>query len=272
MKKILILTIVAAIVSPLVLTGCTDRAEQERLQNELISVKASAKAAAEKAKKDKEALTAQVTTLSEERDTLKTQISDLSQQTNAQEQLRKQAEELTAKQKELKDQLAAVTGEQQTLRENLTEVTRSRDTLQQEVDTLSKSRLEALGEVKRAQVKIDELTTKLQAETEKNRKLQDQLQTTVVNTEESIEGPTIRAIESPIIRSFTTTRPRVSPGQKSTLSWWVMDANKVRIEPNIGTVGSLGSRTIAPTKTTTFTIIVTNENGESRVTRRIEVL
>ncbi len=272
MKKILILTIVVATVPPLVLTGCTDRTEQERLQNELISVKASAKAAAEKAKKEQDALTAQVTMLAEERDALKTQINNLKQQTDDQEPLLKQAEELTAKQKELKEQLAAVTGEQQTLRENLTEVTRARDALQQEVDALIKSRQVSVAEVQKAQAKIDELTTKLQAETEKARKLQDQLQTTAVSIEEGVEGPTIRAIESPIIRSFTTTRPRVSPGQKSTLSWWVMDADKVRIEPNIGSVGSLGSRTIAPTKTTTFTIIATNENGESRVTRRIEVL
>ena len=272
MKKILIFTSILALVVPLILTGCTDRAEQERLQNELISVKASAKAAAEKAKKEQDALTTQVTALAEERDALQKKVDDLNQQTGAHEQLRKQAAELTGKQKQLQEQLAAVTREQQTLRENLTEVTRARDTSQQEVDALSKSRLTALAEVKRAQTKIDELTTKLQAETEKVRKLQDQLQSVAVDIEEGIEGSEIRAIESPIIRSFTTTRPRVSPGQKSTLSWWVVDAEKVRIEPNVGSVGALGSRTIAPTKTTTFTIIATNKNGESRVTRRIEVL
>ena len=272
MKKILILTSILALVFPLVLAGCTDRAEQERLQNELTSVKAAAKKTSEDAKKESEKLMAQVKTLTDERDALQKQVNELSQQTDAHEQLRKQAAELTGAQQKLQKELAAVTSEQQTLRQNLTEVTRSRDTLQQEVDALSKSRLTALAEAQRAQTKIQELTTKLQEETKKVGELQEQIQNVAVDIEEGVESPTIRAIESPIIRSFTTTRPRINPGQKSTLSWWVMDADKVRIEPNIGSVGALGSRTIAPTKTTTFTIIATNENGESRVTRRIEVL
>lgn len=272
MKKILVFTSILALVSPLILTGCTDRAEQERLQKELTSAKAAATKASEDAKKERDELKAQIKTLTEERDALATQVNDLKQQTISQEQLRKQASELTDIQKKLQEQLAAVTGEQQTLQENLTEVTRARDALQGEVDALSKARLAALAETQRAKAKIDDLTTKLQAETAKVGELQERLKNVAVDTDEGVEGSTIRAIESPIIRSFTTTRPRVSPGQKSTLSWWVMDADKVRIEPNIGTVGALGSRTISPTKTTTYTIIASNENGESRVTRRIEVL
>ncbi|MFC1635907.1 hypothetical protein ACFL5Z_13795 [Planctomycetota bacterium] len=272
MKKISILTIVVAMVSPLVLSGCTDRAEQERLQKELTSAKAAAKKVSEDAKKERDELTAQITTLTEERDALQTQINELNQQTVSQEQLRKRTEELTGIQKQLQIQLADVTREQQTLRKNLTEVTESRNTLQQEVDALAKTRDTALAEAQRAQTKINELTTKLQAQTDKVGELQEQLQSVAVDIEEGVGTPTIRAIESPIIRSFTTTRPKVSPGQKSTLSWWVMDADKVRIEPNIGSVGALGSRTIAPTKTTTYTIIATNEDGESRVTRHIEVL
>lgn len=272
MKKTLILTSIIALTLTLILTGCTDRAEQERLQNELTSVKAAAQKAAEEAKKERDNLSAQIQTLTEERDALQAKVNELSQQADAHEQLRKRVEELTDIQKKLQEQLASLTAEQQTLRQNLTEATRSRDTLQQEVAALSKSRQAAVAETQKAQEKIDELTTKLQAETSKVGELQEQLKNVAVNIEEGMEGPTIRAIESPVIRSFTTTRPRVSAGQKSTLSWWVMDADKVRIEPNIGTVGALGSRTIAPTKTTTFTLIATNEHGESRVTRRIEVL
>lgn len=271
-KKILIATSVIALVFPLVLTGCTDRAEQERLQKELTQAKAAAQAASEKTKKQHDELMAQMETLQQERDTLQKQIDELSQQTTSREQLRKQAEELTTIQKKLQEQLAEVTREQESLRQKLTEVTRSRDTLQQEVDALSRSRQAAVAETQRAQAKIDELTAKLQTETDKVSELQEQLQSVAVDIEEGVDAPTIRAIESPVIRSFTTTRPRIGPGQKSTLSWWVMDADKVRIEPNIGSVGTLGSRTIAPTKTTTFTLIATNENGESRVTRRIEVL
>ena len=272
MRKISILTIVVAIVAPLILTGCTDRAEQERLQKELTNAQAAAKKASEEAKKENDTLTAQITTLTEERDALQTKVNGLNQQAGSNQKLRKQAEALTVTQQNLQKQLAKVTGEQQSLRQSLTEVTETRNTLQQEVDALAKSRDTALAEVQRAQTKINELTTKLEAATSKVGELQEQLKSVAVDIEERVEAPTVRAIESPIIRSFTTTRPKVSPGQKSTLSWWVMDAENVRIEPNIGSVGALGSRTIAPTKTTTYTIIATNKDGESRVTRRIEVL
>ncbi|MHC4539820.1 MAG: hypothetical protein ACYS74_08570 [Planctomycetota bacterium] len=63
----------------------------------------------------------------------------------------------------------------------------------------------------------------------------------------------------------------MQPGQSSTLSWWISNADRVRIEPDVGPVGTLGSRTVAPLKTTTYTLIAANEAGESRVTRRIEV-
>ena len=272
MKKILICTSVVVLAFSLILTGCTDRAEQERLQKELASAKAAAQTASEKAKKESDKLMTLVKTLTEERDALAKQADKLNQQTATHEQLQKDVAVLTSAQQKLQKQLAVVTSEQGSLQEKLTEVTRSRDTLQQEVDALAKSRETAIADAQKAQAKIEELTSKLQAETVKVGELQEELQSMAVGMEEGIEAPAIRAIESPIIRSFSTTRPRVSPGQKSTLSWWVTDADNVRIEPNIGPVGVLGSRTIAPTKTTTFTLIATNENGESRVTRRIEVL
>jgi outer membrane murein-binding lipoprotein Lpp len=63
MKKILILTSVVALVFPLALTGCTDRAEQQaevkRLQTELTTVKA----ASEKIKIERDELKTRVQTL-----------------------------------------------------------------------------------------------------------------------------------------------------------------------------------------------------------------
>jgi peptidoglycan hydrolase CwlO-like protein len=270
-KKILVLTCVVALIFPLVLTGCKDHADQERLQNELTKVKAAAQTASEKAKRESDDLKAQVKSLTEQRDALAQQVDELNQQAPSREQLRKQVAESTETQQKLQKLISDLTSKQEAQRQKLTEVTRSRDTLQQEVDTLSKSRDAAVAETQRAQAKIEDLTTKLQVATEKVGELQEQLQTAAVDMDEGIEAPPVEAIESPIIRSFTTTRPRVYSGQKSTLSWWVTDADNVRIEPNIGTVGTLGSRTIAPTKTTTYTLIATNENGESTVTRRIEV-
>ena len=262
MKKILILASVVALALPLSLAGCKGRAEQQaeiqRLQTELTNAKAAANAASDKAKKEREMLTAEMNTVTQARDKLQERISKL--------------DELALARDQLQQQVAELTGSRDTLQEKLTDGTRERATLQQQVETLTTSRDTALAEAQRTQAKIKELTTKLQAETAKVGEVQKQLQSVAASIEERVEAPAIKTIESPIIRSFTTTRPRVSPGQKSTLSWWVTDADRVRIEPNIGSVGALGSRTIAPTKTTTYTLIATNEAGESRVTRRIEVL
>jgi uncharacterized phage infection (PIP) family protein YhgE len=271
MKKTLILASVIALVFPLILTGCSDRAEQQaevkRLQTELTS----AKAASEKIKKERDELMTQVKTRTEERDALQKKVDELDQQTTSRDQLRKQVADLTGERGGYEKQLAKATQERDALQTRLTEQTRTITTLQQEIDALAKSRETAVAETQRAQAKIEDLTTKLGAATTKVGELQEQLQNAAVPVEEGIEAPPIEAIESPIIRSFTTTRPRIYSGQKSTLSWWVTDADSVRIEPNIGSVGALGSRTIAPTKTTTYTLIATNENGESSVTRRIEV-
>ena len=79
------------------------------------------------------------------------------------------------------------------------------------------------------------------------------------------------ADERPTCHSFNTTRPQIMPGQTSTLSWQVSNAESIRIEPDIGRVSSLGSRAVKPAVTTTYTLIAMNQAGESRVTCRIEI-
>jgi general secretion pathway protein D len=81
----------------------------------------------------------------------------------------------------------------------------------------------------------------------------------------------VKADKNPNVYSFTAMRPQINPGQSSTLSWSISNADSVRIEPGIGIVGTLGSRVVTPTKTTTYTLIAQNETGESRVTKQIEV-
>ena len=77
--------------------------------------------------------------------------------------------------------------------------------------------------------------------------------------------------EKPKVHSFASSHPKIKRGQSSTLSWSVSNADRVRIEPHVGKVGILGSRNISPLETTAYTIIATNETGESRHTQRIEV-
>jgi cell division septum initiation protein DivIVA len=132
---------------------------------------------------------------------------------------------------------------------------------------MAKSRDAVAAEVQKAQGQNAELTTQLQAQTEKVRELQEQFTAATASAEPS----GTQAIQNPAIYSFATTRPRINAGQSSTLSWQISNADRIRIEPDIGTVGALGSRTVTPLKTTTYTLIATNKAGESRVTRRIEV-
>jgi predicted nucleic acid-binding Zn-ribbon protein len=275
MKKILIFAGGVALTLGLVLAGCKGRAEQQaevqRLQTEITNAKTAAKTAADNAKKERDELMAQLKTRTQERDALQKQLNDLQEQAASFEQLKQQVTKLSGERQQLQKQFADATTAQNGLQQKLTDATRARDSLQKEVETLASSQQTAVAEAKAAQAKCDELTAKLQTATEKVTELEEQLQTSTANSNEGGGAPTFQAIESPVIRSFTTTRPRIGPGQKSTLSWWVTDADNVRIEPYIGPVGVLGSRTIAPTKTTTYTLTATNKNGMSTVTRRIEV-
>ena len=78
--------------------------------------------------------------------------------------------------------------------------------------------------------------------------------------------------KNPNVHSFDAIRPQINPGQSSMLSWSISNAERVRIEPGVGVVGTLGSTVVTPSKTTTYTLIATNDAGESRQTQQIEVL
>jgi len=90
---------------------------------------------------------------------------------------------------------------------------------------------------------------------------------------EVIKPPVIssQAGERPTCHSFNTSRPRIMPGQSSTLSWQVSNARSIRIEPGIGPVSSLGSMAVNPSTTTTYTLIAENKAGQSRLSCRVEI-
>ena len=77
--------------------------------------------------------------------------------------------------------------------------------------------------------------------------------------------------KKPKVHSFASSRPQISRGQNSALTWSVSNADRIRIEPNVGKVGILGSKIVHPLETTNYTIIATNETGETKLTQRIEV-
>lgn len=263
MKKVVIFTCVVALGSAFGLTGCRNRAQEaelDRLQGEIKSVKA----ALEKAGSEQIDLEARIETLTQVRDALAKQVDEL---TISRDRVQQQLAEMQTRTEELEGQLSQMKSQRDTAQQQVDKLTDSRNLLREELDTMTKSRDAAAAEAQKAQEQVAELTTRLQGQTEKVRELQEQL--AAANAGAEVSG--IQAIESPAIHSFAATRPRVNAGQSSALSWRVSNADRVRIEPDIGAVGALGSRTVTPVKTTTYTLIATNQAGESRVTRRIEV-
>lgn len=267
MKKILIFACITAVGLALPGTGCRNRAQQQaeiqRLQTEL----QNAKDALEKTKSNASDLEVRMKSATEARDQLIEQINQL---TAARDRLQETLTQIGASRDQSQKELAEMTSSRDRLQKQLDETIAARNLLREELDTMTKSRDAAVAESQKAQKRIDELTSQLQAEMKKTQEMQEQM-ASANQARSGAEAMSAEAIESPSIHSFTTTQPKISRGQNSTLSWRVSNATRVRIEPDIGSVGPLGSRTISPTKTTTYVLIAVNEAGESRVTRRIEV-
>ena len=78
--------------------------------------------------------------------------------------------------------------------------------------------------------------------------------------------------KKPKVHNFGFTHSQIRQGQNSALNWSVTNADRIRIEPDVGKVGILGSKIVYPSETTEYTIIASNENGETRFTQRIEVV
>jgi predicted nucleic acid-binding Zn-ribbon protein len=268
MKQILIITCTTALVFSLALTGCNNgakqKAELERLKAELESLRA----ALEKTESERDNLKARMDIVAQTRDQLQKQVNEL---TSSRKQFQEQLNELTGLRDRVQEQLAELISSRDQLQEQLTKLADSRDQLRKQVDELTKSRDAAVTEAQKAQEQIDKLVTQLQAETDKVRQLQDQPISTN-QTQESGQTRMVEVIELPTIHSFDTARPQIKGKQSSTLSWQVSNADRIRIEPGIGSVSTLGSRIVKPSKSTTYTLIATNKAGESRQTRWIEVI
>lgn len=267
MKQILILTCIIALVLPLTLTGCRNgakqKAELERLRAELQSLKATLR----KTENERDELKDKLDIVAQASERLQNQVNDL---TNTRNQLKEQFSIVADSRDQLNKQLSEVASSREQLRKRIAELITSSEQLQSQIDELTKSRNAIAAEVRQARERNDELATQLAAEMNKVSRLQNQL-TETNKDEQSEETPTVEVVGYPTIHSFDTSRSQIKAGQSSTLTWWVSNADEIRIEPGIGTVSSLGSKTVEPSTTTTYTIIATNKAGESRETRRIEV-
>jgi hypothetical protein len=303
MKRMLILICTISLCFPFVLTGCDDSVEQKA---ELESVKAELvglKAALEKTESEREELKVKIALeqrnseqlqekvgeLTDSRDKLQKQVEEF---TFTCEQSRQQLDEIIEVRDKLKLRITELTGSRDKLRQQLTELTTSRNQLLRQVDELTMSRDAAVTRAQTAQERVGILLALVDAETKEFREWQEQDVLTAANQPkkdtqppmiEASENPDVltdinwppvipsQAVERPACHSFNTTRPQISPGQTSTLSWQVSNAETIRIEPGIGPVSVLGSRVVKPSTTTTYTLIATNKEGETRTTCRIEV-
>jgi prefoldin subunit 5 len=275
------------------------KAELESLKTELQQLKPNI----EKAENEKSALEVEIAVEQQNREQLQKEVDELTSSrvklqkqveklTFTCEQSRQQLEEIVEVRDKLKQRITELTGSRDELKQQLTELTTSRNQLERQVDELSRSREAAAVRAQTAQDRVDILLALVDAETEGIGELQQQNEITITNqAKEDMQPPIIevsedpnvltaiswppvvsgQAGERPICHSFSTSRPQIMPSQTSILSWQVSDADRIRIEPDIGRVSALGSRAVKPAATTTYTLIATNQAGESRITCRVEV-
>ena len=286
MKKMLILIGMLAFGFMLIMTAC-DNAEQSA---ELESVKAELeqlKAVLKNTESERDSLKVQVAVEQQDREQLQEKVNKL---TSSCEQLQKKVEKFTFSSDQSRQQLAEIIKTRDMLRRQNDELVASHNQLSKQVEELTESHDEAVAETQTAQKRIEMLVAMLDSENKKFREQEDRL--TVTNqVQEDTQPPMIevgkfptaptevsrpasipsQAGERPVCQSFGTTRARIMPGQTSILSWQVSNADRIRIEPDIGQVSALGSVVIKPSTATTYTLIATNKAGESRVTCRIEV-
>ncbi|MEO6323522.1 MAG: PKD domain-containing protein [Thermoanaerobaculia bacterium] len=67
----------------------------------------------------------------------------------------------------------------------------------------------------------------------------------------------------PIIDFFAAASTSISAGQSTTLSWSTSGATTVQIDPTIGAVQAVGSATVAPLQTTTYTLLAASPSGST---------
>jgi len=239
------------------------------------------------AEKNRDELQEQVSELTRSRDRLQEQVEEFS---FSRDQSRQQLTEIIDMRDKYKQQVIELTGSRDKLQQQLTELTASQNQLSKQVEKLTELRDEAAAKEQTAQKRTEVLVAMLDSETQEFGERQDEL--TVTNQpQENIQPPMIEVSkdpdvlteidwppvagsnlgERPTCENFNTTRPQIMPGQTSTLSWQVSNADRIRIEPGVGPVSALGSRVVIPSTATTYTLIAANKAGESRKTCRVEI-
>lgn len=64
-----------------------------------------------------------------------------------------------------------------------------------------------------------------------------------------------------VVLTFTAEDAALDPGESTVLRWEVINAFVLSIQPDVGIVGTRGSETLAPDRTTTYTLEATGSGG-----------
>jgi len=75
----------------------------------------------------------------------------------------------------------------------------------------------------------------------------------------------------PRINKFTVTPNTVPQGQSVTLSWDISDATRISLQPEIGTIPGVGTRSVTPMVTTTYQVTASNDAGATRSEATVNV-
>ncbi len=83
---------------------------------------------------------------------------------------------------------------------------------------------------------------------------------------------TVTVLQKPAINSFTAALSNINAGQSTTLSWSATGATSLSIDSGVGDVSGLGSKSVTPAQTTTYTLTAANAAGSVTATATVTVL
>jgi hypothetical protein len=86
------------------------------------------------------------------------------------------------------------------------------------------------------------------------------------------QQPATTGIQPPLVYNFWAEPSTLSRGGSSKLSWNVLGAYSIRIDPTVGIVKTTGSVNVTPASSTTYTLTATNSGGNVRASEEVHVL
>jgi hypothetical protein len=84
-------------------------------------------------------------------------------------------------------------------------------------------------------------------------------------------GAIFNTLKPPVVKLFDVNPPSITQGQTATLQWDVSGVKSVSIDQGIGATSSVGTQSVAPTTSTTYTLSATNATGSTTSSATVTV-